>query len=951
MNDDDRRPTPEQMLARMRIEAGEAAGATEGSSPREGKLRIFFGYAAGVGKTYAMLQAAQAQKAAGVDVVSGWIEPHGRPETERLLEGLEVLPPLEVPYHGATLREFDLDAALARRPGLLLLDELAHTNAPGGRWKKRWQDVRELLKAGIDVWSTVNVQHVESLNDVVARITGVVVRETIPDDLLFQAAEVELIDVPPDELLDRLKEGKIYLPAQAERALQSFFRKMNLVALRELALRRTADRVSVDVQTARAGAGVRDVWATNDRLLVCIGPSPTSARVLRAARRLADRLGAGLIAVHVAAADPAALADSDRERLTANLRLAERLGAELVELAGVDVAAEVLEYAVRRNVTKIVVGKTIAPRSDAGVWSAARALFDRAFRPTLVEKLIRDSGPIDVYVVRGQGEAAPAAAAGPKPASRTAGWLGAAAVTVESTLVAWAFHALGFAEANVVMVFLLGVVLTAALYGAGPSVAASVAAVVLFDVFFTQPYYSLRVADAEYLVTFTVMLSVGLLASAAAAQSRRLARLSRRNERRAEALYRLSSRLAAAPDLRQLVEQAESFAGELFDAHAVLFLPDSHGKIRPVLDRGAAFAASAAEFAAAQWVFDRRQPAGLGSDALPNLPSLCIPLAVDDSPVGVLSLHPRSREALEAPEAAGLLQAVAAQIASALERRRLADEARAAQVEVERERLRGALLSSVSHDLRTPLAAIAGAGASLRGKPELGGTPAGDELLETICDESTRLARLVDNLLHMTRIESGAVALRREWHPLDEIVGSALGRLKSLLAGRAVETKLPPEGVWACVDPFLLEQVFLNLLENAVKYSAPATSIVVFAEEIPPGSYQPVAAADATAQTSLAFEHGGVRVEVRDEGPGIAAGEEERIFEKFYRGGSVGGRGAGLGLAICKAAVEAHGGRISVRNRPEGGAAFSFMLPHPSPPPSFSPEEEAEDGGSDDGRT
>ena len=620
---DNERPSPEQMLARVKAEGSEGP-----ASRRRGRLRLFFGYAAGVGKTYAMLQAANALKKEGADVVVGYVEPHNRPETEALLSGLERLPPLEVPYRATTLREFNVDAALSRRPQVLLVDELAHTNAPGMRHAKRWQDIEELLAAGIDVFSTVNVQHVESLNDVISQISGVTVRETFPDAVFESADEVALIDLPPDELLARLQQGKVYIPPQAAHALQNFFRKENLVALRELALRQTADRVGEDVQTARLGKAAILPWQTADRILVCVGPSPSSAKVVRAAKRLADKLDADWTAVHIETPASLRWTANDRELLQEHLRLAERLGGEVVQLSGHDVVTEIVDYAQKRNVTKIVVGKTDGKK--------------RRFihRPSMVDRLVEDSGNIDVFVVRGIEEAPGPDMPRVREAWPSFPWIGLAASLVLASAVAAWFHARGFTEANLVMVYLLAVAFVATRYGMFASAVASILAVLLFDMFFTQPFYNITVHDSQYLVTFSVMLGVGLLISTLSARRKYQADVARRSERRTEALYRLSKRLTASPSTAKLIEAVEATISEVFDSYAVVFTPDSSGKIRPVVGHAASFAASAPEFAAAQWVLDNNREAGLGTDTLPNLPALFMPLATPNGAVGVLAIQP-----------------------------------------------------------------------------------------------------------------------------------------------------------------------------------------------------------------------------------------------------------------------------------------------------------------------
>jgi two-component system sensor histidine kinase KdpD len=855
-----------------------------------------------------MLQAARAAKVEGRDVVVGYVEPHGRPETEALLEGLEQLPALQVPYRGAVLREFDLDAALARCPDLILVDELAHTNAPTMRHTKRWQDIEELLAGGIDVFTTVNVQHIESLNDVISQISGVTVRETVPDEVLQRADDVAIIDITPDELLERLRQGKVYIPERAAWALENFFRKEKLLALREIALRHTADYLSDDVETARLGVAASVPWPTNERMLVCVGPSPSSAKVIRAAKRLADRIHADWFAVFVETPGAERMSNDNRQRLLQNLRLAETLGAEVVQLSGDDVVPELLDYANRRNVTKIVVGKT----------GEARKGFSP--RRSLVDRLLENSGNVDVFVVRGVDGPEHAETPAPRPAASFSPWLLVAGAMAAATAIAWALHTMGFAEANLVMIYLLAVVLVAARVRIGLAVWAAVLAVILFDVLFVPPYYRFTVHDAQYLLTFTVMLAVGVLSSTLMSRVRRQAEVSRTNERRTEALYRLSQRLSGAGDLARLLDDSERAVAEMFDAYAVIFLPDEHRLIRPVLGHAASFAASAAEFGAAQWVLDKALPAGLGTDTLPNLDAMYVPLVAPNAVAGVLAVQPQDPASLQTPEGRQLLNTFATQIALAIERANLREESHRAQMQVETEKLRSSLLSAVSHDLRTPLAAISGAAGSLRGAWGTLDPTTTKELLETICDESERMTRLIDNLLQMTRLTSGKIVVNKEWQPVDEVIGSALNRLERRLAGREVEVEISPSLGLCHFDDVLVEQVIMNLLDNAIKYSLAGTPIRIHVEALDKA----------------------VALEVADRGQGIALGDETRVFEMFYRGpdGGAHRRGAGLGLAICRAIVEAHGGSISADNRPGGGASFRLTLPFDGLPPQVETETE-----------
>jgi two-component system sensor histidine kinase KdpD len=889
------RPSPDELLARLH--AGEAQA-------RRGKLKIFFGYVAGVGKTYAMLEAARRERADGVDVVAGYVEPHARPETQALLQGLEVLPVRQVPYRGVTVREFDLDAALARRPQLILVDELAHTNVEGSRHAKRWQDVEELLEAGIDVWSTLNVQHVESLNDIIAQITGVVIRETLPDAVLERADDIELVDLTPEELMDRLQAGKVYVPQQAERALRSFFQKSNLVALRELSLRQAAQRLRRDVEAARQERAAPLPWATNERVLVCVGPSPTTAKLLRRAKRMASAFGADWLAVAVDTHGPAE-ADPGREQVTRHLRLAAQLGAETHVLVGRDVARTVLDYAHSRNVTQIVVGKTAVP------W------WKRWFVGTVVDDLMENSGGIDVCVVRGEAEETPRPAPAPPP--RHIPWwsyAATAAVVVLCGVISGLTRFGGLAEANeanTVMVFLLGVVFTASWFGRGPAVFAAVAGVLVFDFFFVPPFFSFAVSDTAYLFTFAVMLGIGLLISALTARSQQLLQSSQLQEHRTAALYRVTKQLSELAGQDFLVASAGQQLREIFGGEVALWLREPNGDLT-VRFGATSLAAQPPNDVVAQWVAEHQQAAGLGTDTLPQATALLMPLVGSQRTIGALGIRPAEPKLLADPEQRRLLETCASMIALSLERDQSVLESQDAQLQVQAERLRNSLLSSVSHDLRTPLAAIAGAASSLRdGAPPEG---ARREFAQSIMDEAHRMTRLVDNLLDMTRLQSGTLQLNKQWHVLEEIVGSARGRVRGELAGHEVRVHLPEDLPLIHVDGLLMEQVFVNLLENVARYTPPGSRVDISARR------------DADEMV----------IRVADNGPGLPAGAERRVFEKFYRGAREvtpdGRRGVGLGLTISQAILEAHGGRIQARTLPEGGAEFLLVLPCREAPPT-----------------
>jgi len=879
----DHRPDPDVLLARIR---------SDEERQSRGRLKIFFGACPGVGKTYSMLEDAQARRREGVEVVVGIVETHGRAETESLLEGLEILLRREVAHRGIALREFDLDAALKRRPALLLLDELAHANAPESRHAKRWQDALELLDAGIDVYTTLNVQHIESLNDVVAQITGVVQRETAPDSMLEKSDEIVLVDLPPEELLKRLAEGKVYIPEQAERAAGRFFRKSNLVALRELSLRFLANRVNVEVLAARRDATLDRIWPTRERLLVCVGPSPTSAKLIRSASRLAGLLQAEWIALTVETPATASVSAPVRERIANHQRLAQRLGAEVVTLAGERMAEEVVHYARSRNVTKIVVGKPVLP------WWRERLM------NTVVDQIVRLSGDIDVYVIRGEGEPAGTPPRRAAEAGSAFSHYGHAALIVAlCTAVNWLAFPY-FALSDLIMVYLVGVMLTAMRGQRGPSISASVVSVLLFDFFFVPPRFSFSIAHASYIVTFLVMLGASLLISTLTLRIRRQAETARLAALRTAAQHRLSSQLAEARGVERLLEAAARVIAEAGECRLSILLPDAAGQVRPRVAHPVEWPMSEKERGVAQWVYEHSQPAGWGTETLASAELLCLPLRARRETLGVLGL--RRRGSPPTVDFIRLLEAFAGQVALALEVERLEEEQRRAVLQIEAERLRSSILSSVSHDLRTPLATIMGSSGSL-----LEAWPALDEptrraLISDIHEEAERLSRLIANLLEMTRLEGGALELRREPQPLEEIVGAALSSLDKRLKDRTLEIRLPDDLPLVDVDGLLAQHVLINLIENALNY-APAD--------------RPIGVEGRAVES-------GVEVEVKDFGPGLAPGEEELVFEKFYRGAnSARTPGSGLGLAICKGIIEAHGGRISAANRSGGGAVFRFTLP------------------------
>jgi len=856
-----------------------------------------------VGKTYSMLTEGYTQQAEGRDVLAGVVETHGRGETEALLAGMDVLPRATVEYKGHQLHEFDLDAALARRPALILMDELAHTNAPGSRHDKRWQDVLELLDQNIDVYTTLNVQHVESLSDVVAQITGIAVRETVPDSVLEEAHELVLVDLTPDDLLKRLREGKVYVPQQAEWAARNFFRSGNLFALRELALRVVADRVNTEVLVYRQGQAIEVTWPTTGRLLVCVGPSPTSARLVRAVKRMAASQHAHWIAAYVET-QPLAQSDPRHNQVVQNLRLAEQLGAEVVTLSGRNVSEEIITLARSRNVSSIVIGKPVRPK-----------LLDTLLGSP-VDELIRKSGEIDVQVIRGDdrsegSEGKPQAA----PArSAPVDWQGYG----QSVLAVAACSALCFAMyhyfelANLIMVYLLGTMFIASRCGQGPAILSSALGVLCFDVLFVPPRFSLAVSDTQYLLTFAIMFVVAVVISRLTAHIRQQAEAARRREARTQVMLALSRELAGTRGTEKLLRIAIEHVSELFVCTALALLPDDDGRLKGFVGDREAFNISHKGEGVAQWVFANGKAAGLGTSTLPTSGALYVPLKGLKDTVGVLGLRPETQGALFSPEQTRMIETLARQVALALEVERLEGESLHAQMEAETERLKTSLLSSVTHDLQTPLAAIMGSADSLVQVGDRLEAGLRRSLAANIFNEAERLSRLIGNLLRMTKLESGTLKPDLELQSLEEPLGAALNLLEKHLSGRSVEMDMPDDLPMLDLDGVLMEQLFLNLLENAVKYSPEATPIRI--------------------EAHLAGRE--VEFSVADRGPGLSAEDQEKVFDLFYQGQTAadrtGGRkGYGIGLAICRAIAQVHGGRIWAESRAGGGAAFHVTLPVP----------------------
>jgi two-component system sensor histidine kinase KdpD len=894
----EQRRDPDLLLAKVKRQEAEA---------RRGKLRIYFGSSAGVGKTYAMLVVARKLKAEGRDVVIGVVETHGRAETAALLADMEILPPKMMIYRGKEITEFDLDAALLRRPSLILVDELAHSNVQGARHPKRWQDVGELLAAGIDVFTTLNVQHLESLNDVVGGITNVRVWETVPDTVFDDADEVVLVDIPADELLERLRAGKVYVPHQAERAANNFFRKGNLMALRELALRRTADRVEGDVQAYRVDKSIESVWKTANALLTCVGPDAGAERVVRAAARLAGQLNADWHAVYVETPGLQRLPAARREKILATLSLAKELGATTAVIADADVATSVIDYARSHNLSKLVIGRDPARRLWPWQRSSGQKLAMLAPDIDLVE-----IGRADGVMQNGEARtsswpAAPSAESSDRRKFKRLRYLWAALACVAVTLLSMPLAA-HFDRSNIVAIYILTVVLVAVRFGRGAAALAAVLSVCAFDFFFVPPRFSFAVSDVQYFLTFFIMLAVGLITGQLTAGLRFQARVAGHREERAGSLYEIARDLSGAVQIDQVVRISDESIERTFRASAALLLPNAAGQLAETSSRSDT--ALNVDIGIAQWAFDKGQPAGFGTDTLPGSEVLYIPLRAPIRARGVLAVKARNRRLLRIPEQRQLLDTFAALIAIALERVHYVGVAQDAVVRMESERLRNSLLAALSHDLRTPLTVLVGLAESLTlTKPAL--SPAQLESAAAIQDEARRMSALVSNLLDMARIESGEVKLNLQWQPLEEVVGSALNATHGMLKQHLVEVHMPRDLPLVRIDAMLIERVLVNLLENASKYTPLGSKITLAAEVV---------------EDQLS-------VSVSDDGPGLTVGREEAVFQKFTRGERESATpGVGLGLAICRAIVESHQGKIVATHRPGGGARFTFTLPLGHPP-------------------
>jgi two-component system sensor histidine kinase KdpD len=891
MSDDTagKRPSPEALLQQANKEG-------------RGRLKIFMGAAPGVGKTYEMLSAARQRRLEGVDVVIGVVETHGRVETDRLTKGIETIPKKRMLYRGQVMAEMDLDAILQRRPALALVDELAHTNVEGTRHPKRYMDVEELLAAGLDVYTTLNIQHLESVKDVVAKITHVVVRESVPDSILDRADEVEVVDITPGDLIQRLKDGKVYIPEQAERAIRHYFTEGNLTALRELALRRTAQRVDEQMLNYMQTHAIAGPWETSDRVLACISEDRGSAALVRYARRLADRLHAPWTVLYVETPESRQLREGDRDYIAECQRMAERLGGISVTIPAADRADAVVSYAQSNNITHIVVSRTKRPR-----WS-------ELLRGSTVSRLLRRARDINVHVMADRGEEQPSPAPGDliqtrgtRPAlfePREFG--GAAAMVAAALLVALALRQfLGIS--NIALVFLTAVLGGAVTYGLMPALFACLISVLAFNFFFLPPLYTFSIADPENVVALITFATVAVIGSNLTARLRAQALMAQQRAKTTEDLYAFSRKLSGVVSLDDLLWATSFQIASMLRVRVVILLPEGQTlAVRsgyPPEDW-----MSEADIAAAKWSWQNNRPAGRGADTLPGAKRLFIPMQTARGAVGVVGLDNDRPGALLTPDQRRLLDSIAGQAALAIERIYLASDVDKAHIAAETEKLRSALLTSISHDLKTPLASILGSATGLRSYRNQLDESAQQDLVRTIQEEAERLNRFINNLLDMTRLESGAIAPNRELVDLADIVGSALTRASKILSAHRIELDIARELPMLKLDPVLFEQVLFNLLDNAAKY-APAESAICIR---------------GWREENL------IRIAIMDEGAGIPSADLERIFDKFYRVHAADRKsaGTGLGLAICRGFVEAMGGTIVAGNRTDRtGAVFTISFP------------------------
>ena len=885
----DIRPDPDELLK-------------EANREIRGKLTIFLGCAAGVGKTFSMLETAHDKINEGTNVIIGWLETHGRIETEKLTEGITCIKPMLIRYREKELQEMDIDAILKTKPELVLVDELAHTNIPGSRHVRRFQDVEELLNAGIDVYTTLNIQHIESLNDVVSKITGVIVHETVPDYIVENANNIRLIDIPPEDLIKRFQEGKVYVNGQAEQALRSFFRVGNINALRELTLRFTASRVDNDMAAYMRSNRIDGPWPASGRVMVCVSASPFSAHLIRAAKRLSEGLRADFLAVHIQTSDNHfPMGDKELDRITRNMRLAEELGGKTLTIVGNDLTNDILDVANKYNVTSIVVGKPCNSR----LWELLHG--------SLVDKLIRKSSGVNVYVIQSDEEKDQESAI--KTVSTdaakiswlhtTLGLLMAAGITVISWLLEPQLELV-----NIALLYLLPVLLTAIWWGRWSSYITAVGSVLAFDFLFVPPLFEFTVYDIRYLWSFIIFLVVSFLIGGRTEMLKQEVYSAKQREKSVRALYEFSRQIAAITDSDYIAQELSKYSKDTIDRETVVLIPSENESL--VVKTCCSNAEKAAtekklpesEFAVASWVYEHGQIAGRSTETLPGARYLFVPLISGNKTRGVFGILVDDKK-INAEEKR-LIDAWAGLTAIAIERISLAKAARQAELMTESDKIRNIVFNSISHELRTPLSTIIGSASALLDKSIEYSRDLQRELLETIQDGATRMERLVANLLDTARLESGHMTLKIDWCDLEDIIGIALRQLGDITKKYNIIIKLPENLPLIRADETLLEQVLLNLFDNALKYSPVGSNIFLTA----------------------ILDDANLRVSISDNGPGIPTSDIEHIFDKFYRAKqSIKISGTGLGLSICKSIIEAHKGNIWAENIHDGGAKISFVLP------------------------
>lgn len=880
---EDRRPSPDALLAQAKAEG-------------HGKLKIYLGAAPGVGKTYEMLSDARKKLADGVDILAGVVETHGRKETLALCEGIEIIPKRKLGYRGQELEEMDIDALLARRPQIALIDELAHTNVDGSRHPKRWMDVEELLAAGIDVWSTLNIQHLESLNDIVARITRVRVRETVPDALLDRADDIELIDLTPEELIERLKEGKVYAPEQAQRAIRNYFAPGNLSALRELAMRRAADRIDQQVRGLRQAQGESTPWAASERILVCIDDRPDAAEVVRHAKRLADRAKAQWVAVYVETARHARLSEVERGRIAETLRLAARLGSETATLPGDRIADTVIAYAKDQNVTQIVVGKAKRP-----------PLFEAVFG-SVVRDLIDAAETIAIYVVPEEGEGAKKRALGnliPQPALSPRAVFESVAMTAAATAAAYPLDAF-IGVNNLSLVFLAAVLISALTRGLWSGLITGIICALAYNWFYTEPRYTFTVADPESVLAIVVFSGAAILVSFLASRAREQTQSARAEAKTSRELYGLAKGLASVATEDEVAQTLAAYAARSFDAECAVFARVGVHDLRLAGTAPGVASLNDADMAAARWTADKGQAAGRGADTLPGVRWLFVPMRTSRLFAGVLAI---ARETPLSPQERRRLDAMSDQAATALERAHIARAYEEGRIEMEGERLRATMLASLSHDLKTPIAGILGAASSLRTYGDKHDEATRTELLAGIESEAERMQRYVVKLLDMTRLEAGGVKPKLEALDVADVVSAVLKRAEPIAEGVWLDGDVAPGLPLLTADGTLLHQTLFNLVENAIVHGARMVD-------------------GGEVRLAARMQDGGVVFQITDNGPGLPADAQARIFDRFFRGDKAKTSGTGLGLAIVKGFAALMGAKVEAQNRrAHAGAIFTLAFP------------------------